>query len=183
MLNLFNTFAQDYALPEPDVTTYQLDYSTTAGDELSTGVLLLVYGIMFLVFGLPTLVGMWKIFQKAGRPGWAAIVPFYNIWTLLKIIGRPAWWMVLWVLSFIPLIGLVPALVATIVNSNDLAKSFGKDVGWTVLLILVPFVAYPILGFSKDIKYVGPAAAEGGASGHGGTTPPAPAATPPAPAA
>ncbi len=94
------------------------------------------------------IAGRWKIFEKAGQPGWAAIVPIYSSIVFLKIIGKPWWWLPL---SLIPPIGLIWAIW----GANMAAKSFGKDSGYTVGLIFLPFIFYPILGFG-DAKYLGP---------------------------
>ena len=111
-------------------------------------------GFIVLLVWLAVIVlvvaGLWKIFAKAGEPGWAAIVPIYNYYILLKIVGRPWWWLIL---LFIPLVSLIIAIVMMV----DLAKSFGKGVGFAIGLILLSVVFIPILGFGSA-KYVGPAA-------------------------
>ena len=90
----------------------------------------------------------WKIYEKAGQPGWAAIIPIYNIYIMLKIVGKPGWWLIM---MFIPLVNII-YLIWMI---NMLSKSFGKDEGFTVGLLLLGFVFYPILGFG-DARYLGP---------------------------
>lgn len=112
---------------------------------------LLVTGLLvYLVVIVVVVAAMWKIFTKAGQPGWAALVPFYNIYVLLKVVGRPGWWLVLFL---IPVVGIVVGIIVAV----DLAKSFGKGGGFAVLLFLVPIIGYPILGFGAG-RYVGPAA-------------------------
>lgn len=103
--------------------------------------------IIWLGVAILTIVGMWKIFEKAGKPGWAAIVPIYNIVILLEIVKKPIWWVVLF---------LIPCanIVAMILIALELAKVFGKDTGFAIGLILLPFVFYPMLGFS-DATYKG----------------------------
>ena len=91
----------------------------------------------------------WKIFAKAGEPGWAVIVPIYNIIVMLKIVGKPIWWIVLFL---IPLVNLV----ASILLSISLAKSFGKGTGFGVGLAFLGFIFGPILAFG-DATYEGPA--------------------------
>ncbi len=98
-------------------------------------------------------VSLWKLFTKAGKPGWAAIVPVYNIIVMMEIIGRPTWWTVLY---FVP----VANIVVSIINMLDFAKSYGKSAGYGVLMIFFPYIMYPILAFSTDTKYVGPVALE-----------------------
>ncbi len=108
-------------------------------------------GLIGLAFGIFMLIAMWKIFTKAGKPGWASIIPFYNIWVMLEIVGRPGWWLLL---MLIPGVNLVISIIVMI----DLAKSFGKGGGFAVGLLLLPYVFFPILGFGKA-QYQGPSAA------------------------
>ena len=90
------------------------------------------------------------MFVKAGKPGWAFIVPIYNIIVILEIVGRPTWCVLLWL---IPCVNLVVVIIVMI----DLAKSFGKDVVFALGLIFLGFVFMPILGFGSA-EYKGPAA-------------------------
>jgi hypothetical protein len=91
------------------------------------------------------IVGMWRIFEKAGEPGWMSIIPILNIFILLKIAGKPGWWILLF---FIPFVGIIIAILVWI----DVAKNFGKGGGFVVGLILLPFIFIPILGFG-DARY------------------------------
>jgi hypothetical protein len=103
-----------------------------------------------LYFGLIilTLAGIWMTFVKAGKPGWASIVPIYNIVVLLEITGKPLWWILLFL---IPFVNIVIAIIVTL----DLAKVFGKGVGFGLGLVFLPFVFYPMLGFG-DARVGGP---------------------------
>jgi hypothetical protein len=103
------------------------------------------------------LIGMWKVFAKAGQPGWAALIPIYNIYVLLQIVGRPTWWLAFLLLSFIPGIGAIAVWVVMIILYNDLSKSFGQGVGFTVGLVLLSPIFMPILGFGSS-QYLGPMA-------------------------
>ncbi|OAI51395.1 signal peptidase I [Planctomycetaceae bacterium SCGC AG-212-F19] len=106
-----------------------------------------------LAVAVAGIVGMWKVFEKAGQPGWAAIIPFYNVIVLLQIVNRPIWW---FFVCLIPCIGFpILALVFGWMVTQDLAKSFGKDMGFGIGLFFLGFVFYPILGFG-DAKYIGP---------------------------
>ena len=111
--------------------------------------------ILILLIELAVLVvivaGMWKMFVKANMPGWAAIVPIYNIYCLCKIVGRPGWWTILF---FIPFVNFVMAIIVSI----DLAKSFGKSVAFALGLVFLAPIFYCILGFGSA-QYQGPAAA------------------------
>jgi hypothetical protein len=100
------------------------------------GILIYLAIIVFLI------VAMWKIFTKAGQPGWASIIPIYNLIVLLKIVGKPAWW---FLLLLIPLVNFI----IMIILSLRLAAVFGKSGGFGVGLILLPFIFYPILGFGS----------------------------------
>lgn len=104
--------------------------------------------IFWLAVAIVAIVAHWKIYTKAGQPGWAAIIPIYNIYVMLKIVGKPWWWLLL---MFIPLVNIIFAIWMT----NMLSKSFGKDEGFTVGLLLLGIIFYPILGFGKA-KYLGP---------------------------
>jgi hypothetical protein len=104
------------------------------------------------------IAALWKVFVKAGHPGWAAIVPIYNLYIVLKIIGRPGWWILLFLLGIIPFFGWIAVFVIGIIIALDLAKSFAKSSGFAVGLAFLNFIFIPILGFGES-QYVGPAAA------------------------
>lgn len=103
---------------------------------------------VFLGIAVFMIICMWKIYTKAGKPGWAAIIPIYNIIILLEIIGKPWWW---FFLMCIPLVNLIILIIVY----HNLSVSFGKGAGFTVGLIFLSIIFFPILAFS-DAKYVGP---------------------------
>jgi hypothetical protein len=121
--------------------------SDTAG--LAAGAV--VYVIISLAFAALMIASMWLMFTKAGQPGWAAIIPIFNVYTLLKVVGRPGWWLILYI---IPIVDVIVQIIVCL----DLARSFGKGGGFALGLIFLPFIFYPVLGFGRD-RYVGPAAA------------------------
>jgi hypothetical protein len=104
-----------------------------------------------LVLAVVAVAGMWKVFEKAGQPGWGAIIPLYNLYLLCKITGRPGWW---WALALVPLFGGLIWFILSMIISMDLAKAFGKSGGFGIGLWLLGFVFYPILGFG-DAQYGG----------------------------
>jgi hypothetical protein len=110
-----------------------------------------VLGLIYLAVVVLLIASMWVIFTKAGQPGWAAIIPIYNIVVLLQIVGRPVWWLVL---MLIPFVGAIVGILVVI----DLAKSFGKSVGFAIGFLFLPFIFAPMLAFG-DARYGGPAAA------------------------
>jgi uncharacterized membrane protein YhaH (DUF805 family) len=107
-------------------------------------------GIIYLAILVAVIAGMWKMFVKAGQPGWACIVPIYNAYIMLKIVGRPGWWLIL---LFIPFVSIVVGIIVAV----DIAKAFGKGIGFAIGIILLGFIFIPILGFG-DAEYQGPVA-------------------------
>jgi hypothetical protein len=99
-------------------------------------------GIFYLAVIVLVIAGLWKVFTKAAQPGWACLVPFYNIYILCKIAGRPGWWLLLFC---VPLANFVINIIVSI----DVAKQFGKGTGFGIGLAFLPFIFYPILGFGS----------------------------------
>jgi len=97
---------------------------------------------VLMVFFIAT---MWRVFEKAGKPGWACIVPIYNALVMLDIAGKSRWW-ILWYL--IPIANIVVAFIVHI----EIAHRFGKGTGFGVGLALLGFIFYPILAFG-DARY------------------------------
>ena len=108
-------------------------------------------GLLGLVFGLLAVVGLWKIFTKAGQPGWAALIPIYNAIVLLRVVGRPWWWLLL---MFIPLVNLIIYIIVAV----DLARSFGKGGLFALGLVVLSWIFLAVLGLGSA-RYEGPAAA------------------------
>lgn len=104
--------------------------------------------IFYLALVVLIIVSGWKIFEKAGEEGWKYIIPIYSTIVLLKIVGKPWWWLLL---MLIPIVNIV----ILIWMMNMLSKSFGKDEGFTVGLLLLGVVFFPLLAFG-DAKYQGP---------------------------
>ena len=118
------------------------DYGSSGLMAIGAGVMIFYFAIILLI-----IASMWKIFSKAGKPGWAAIIPIYNIIVLLEIVGKPVWWIILFL---VPVVNFVIAIIVY----HRLSKSFGQGAGTTILLILLPFVGFPMLGFG-GATYVG----------------------------
>lgn len=106
-------------------------------------------GLFLLAFIVFRFISYWKIYQKAGYEGWESLIPFYRIYIRLKIVGKPGWWLFL---MWIPLVGIYWYVWMT----NMLSRSFGKDEGYTIGLVLVGHIFYPIMAFTKNILYQGP---------------------------
>ncbi len=115
----------------------------------------IIYGIFALVILILQIIGMWKIFTKAGQAGWKSLIPIYNLVTLYKIIGLSPWLLFVYLAPIIPIIGAIAAFVLTIFQYIYLSKSFGKGTGFTIGLIFLTPIFYIILGFG-NATYIGP---------------------------
>jgi len=129
-------------------------FALSGGAGIGVGIGIGIGAVVVLAYLVFYIAALWRVFVKAGHPGWAAIIPFYNIYVLLKVVGRPGWWLILWILWFIPIIPLIVWIIVAL----DLAKSFDRGIGFAFGLILLSFVFIPILGFG-DSRYAGPYAA------------------------
>jgi hypothetical protein len=109
--------------------------------------------ILYLAIVVIIIIAWWKIFTKAGKPGWAILIPIYNIIVMLEIVGKPTWWIV--IILLVP----IANIIFLIWMINLLSLSFGKDVGFTLGILFLGFIFIPILGFGSA-EYQGPAAKE-----------------------
>jgi hypothetical protein len=98
--------------------------------------------IVMLAFAVLMIASMWKVFSKAGKPGWAAIIPIYNIIVLLDIAKKPVWWIVLFL---IPVVSLIMSIMVAV----GVANNFGKGVGFGLGLAFLSPIFYPILAFGS----------------------------------
>jgi hypothetical protein len=116
---------------------------------LSSFAFLLFLGLPFVfccALTVVVIIGMWKVFEKAGQPGWGCIIPIFNLYCLVKIAGKEWWWLLLYIIPFVNIIIAVLVLVGV-------SQNFGKGVAFAVGLIFLPFIFFPILGFG-DATYV-----------------------------
>ena len=119
---------------------FQTDSS--AGNSAAAQGVAMVFVVLWAAIALLMIASLWKVFTKAGEPGWAAIVPIYNLIVLLKIAGKPAWW---FLLMLIPVVNFIVAIIMVIA----LAKNFGKGTGFAIGLLLLAPIFYPVLGFGS----------------------------------
>lgn len=127
-----------------NLATYDYTVTTTTVDAdswMSSGAGMFVL-LLILALSVFIIASMWKIFTKAGRPGWAAIVPIYNTLQLIWTAGKPWWW---FLLMLIPVVNLV-VVIALYYN---LAKAFGKGIGFTILLLILPVIGLPMLAWGN----------------------------------
>jgi len=111
-------------------------------DNISFETLSLPLFIFIFAATILIIIAEWRIFEKAGQPGWTSIIPYINFFIMLKIVNKPLWW-ILWM--FVPIANIVVGIWVI----NLLAKSFGKNESFTLGLIFLPFIFYPILGFGN----------------------------------
>ncbi len=109
-------------------------------------VIVLVLLLVYIAIIALMIVSMWKVFTKAEKPGWACIVPIYNYIVMLEIAKKPIWWIALFLIPIVNIVFIIMML-------NGVAKNFGKSEGFTVGLIFLPFVFWPILGLG-DARYI-----------------------------
>jgi len=121
------------------------DYSVSYSADMSNNP---VFWIIYAVVVVVAIIALWRVFAKAGRPGWAAIIPIYNIYTLVKVSGNSGWFVLLY---FIPVVNIIISVIVAL----GVAKNFGKSgVFGFVGLWLFSLIGYLILGFGSA-QYVG----------------------------
>ena len=125
-----------------------MNYDQTASSGLSPA-FFIIFAVIYLAVIVFEIAAYWKVFAKAGRPGWGAIIPIYNVYLMVKVAGRPGWWTILY---FIPVVNFVIHLIVSL----DIARNFGRGSGFGVVgLWLFSFIGFPILGFGSA-QYQGP---------------------------
>lgn len=105
--------------------------------------------VVELIAAAMSIMVMWTIYVRAGQPGWASIVPIYNMVVLMNIAGRPAWW---FVLMLIPVVNFIIWFMVCM----DLAVAFDRGIPFAAGLFFVPFIFFPIMAFGEP-DYIGPA--------------------------
>ena len=125
----------------------QTEGGTSGGALVGSAMMIVMLAIVALF-----VIAWWRVFVKAGQPGWAVLIPIYNLYILLKIAGKPGWWILL---LLIPLVNIVIIAVVAIA----VAKSFGQSAAFgLILLFLLGGIGYLMLGFG-NYRYAGTAAA------------------------
>lgn len=131
--------------------TYTYNYDVSGIDSSIFGAAMLSYLAVLLVVYILVVIAMWKVFTKAGKPGWASLIPVYNMVVMYQIVGLNPWLLLLYL---IPFVNWIAALVLSIMLNVKLAKVFGKSTGFAIGLIFLNPIFLLILGFG-DAKYVG----------------------------
>lgn len=116
-------------------------------DKIET-IVLFILPIFIVSFLSVFIIAHWKLYLKAGREGWEAIIPIYNAYVYFEICGKPGWYAFL---AFIPCLGSIILLVLHVIASMELAKRFGKSEGFGIGLTFLPFIFIPILAFGDAV--------------------------------
>ena len=117
--------------------------ATSAASAGANTLIFLIGSVLVLALMLSTFVALWKVYTKAGQPGWASLIPFYNTYVMLKIVGRPGWWLLL---LFIPIINIIFTVIVVL----DLAKVFGKSAIFGIFgLLIFTYIGFMMLAFGK----------------------------------
>lgn len=130
------------------------------------GFIMMILLLIFIAVIVLQIIGLWKMFEKAGEEGWKAIIPVYNKIVLCKLVGITPWWLliigILYILCFMPFINIIiflPTFASIyyfiIILAISTARSYGKHEAWAVGIIFVPWLFYPMIGFKKETKYIG----------------------------
>ena len=138
-------------------TSSALSNSMVAGLAASLGAFFGVLMIIIIAIAVLQIVGMWKVFTKAGEKGWKSLIPFYNIAILFKISGMSPFLVFVYIGLFIPIINFFAIIALSVMDlyqKINLMKAFKASTGLTVALIMVPFITYLVVGFGKS-EYVG----------------------------
>ena len=114
------------------------DAARTAAAAASTTTSLVILAIVVLL-----IAAMWKVFERAGEPGWAVLVPIYNLYILCRIAGMSGWWVLV---ALIPLVSIIFVFASSI----GIAQRFGKGVGYGIGLALLPFIFWPMLAWGDS---------------------------------
>ncbi len=128
----------------------QLETETETTNSAAGGAIGAVGGLIGLAVAVIIIIALWKVFAKAGQPGWGALIPIYNFYLLCKVAGRPGWWLILMLIPFVNFIIMIIVCI-------DIAKNFGKGAGFGLGLAFLGVIFFPILAFGSA-TYLGSAA-------------------------
>lgn len=146
---MFSLFASTLAFAFPSLTASALPLAQATDDMVNqqpqNPVVGAIGGLFALLVAVVVIASLWKVFTKAGQPGWAAIVPIYNFYVLCKVAGKPGWWLLL---MFIPFVNFIILILVSL----GLAQNFGKSAAFGVGLAFLNVIFLPILAFG-DARY------------------------------
>ncbi len=114
----------------------------SGGEAAAAGGIGLVALLIYVAIALLMIISLWKVFSKAGQPGWASIIPIYQTVVMLQVAGKPIWWIIL---LFVPIANIVIAIMML----AGIAKNFGKGGGFVVGMLFLPIIFWPMLGLGS----------------------------------
>lgn len=141
------------------VESNNIDVARLTGGAL---ILILIVILFALAWGIFAIIGMWKLYKKAGYNGWEAIIPFYSQWILLKIAGLKEYWFLLVVapaiinvlnLDWLAIVASIATLLSNIAIAYNLKEKFHKDNNWLLFAVLFSGIVMPLLGYSSNDVY------------------------------
>ena len=141
-------------------SSYGSSYGAAAGAAAGLAIGLIIFIVIMGLLGVAAavleIIGQWKMFKKAGKEGYIALIPVYSTITEMKMAGMPLYYWFINYCAIIPWIGSIGVIVFLFWKNIELAKAFGKGAGTGVLLTFFPYVMYPIIGLNSNYEYVGP---------------------------
>lgn len=126
------------------------------------GVFAIIFLTFFVILFVLYIVGRWKLFKKAGKNGWEAIIPFYNDWVYVEIAGLNYWWFFLVIattianiidVDYLSSIASIASLVGLFFCNYNISMKLHKDVAFAILMTIFPFIMMPIIGLSDNYKW------------------------------
>lgn len=111
--------------------------------------LMAAYFAIVITLALIFLAAGWRIFTKAGHPGWAVLIPVYNLYVYTQVAKRPGWWLLLYFAGLIPVVGSIGVIVVGLLDSLRIAKLFGKGSVFGIGIFLFSPIFLLILGFGS----------------------------------
>ena len=135
MKNLLKSDAQKIDITDENQSASNNKRSKESLSTIMLGVIIVSGLTLFMVW-----ISWYKIFSKAGQSGWKAFVPLLNIFTFTKIVDKPIWWSIIYI--------ILP--IGYILSALHISKAFDKKILFSVGLILLPFIFFPLLAFGKS---------------------------------
>lgn len=141
-----------------------MSYDDTAIASLMgvLGGFIIVVLLLVIAYAIFAIIGNWKLYEKAGQPGWKSIIPFYNTWTLVEMVGLNWYWFLLCIastiftvlgLSSLSLLGSIAGIFGNVMICYNMAKKLHKDTGWIVLAVIFNGIVLPVMGYSKEANW------------------------------
>ncbi len=138
------------------------DEAALTGVLAGLGIFIVVIALLAIAYCVFAIIGNWKLYVKAGQPGWKSIIPFYSTYTLVEMVGLKWYWFLLAIaptiisllrISSLSFVGNIATIFANVMICYNMAKKVHKDTGWIVLAVIFNFIVVPLLGYSKNVTW------------------------------